>query len=658
MWTLALAVALAVTGPLAAAPFVPDGSLDLGRPGNDPVAAGSAVQTGAEQYTISAGGSDWWDGGEYGHFAYRSITGDFWIESDVTWVNRTGAWTDMNEWVKAGVAIRNDIDTGSGNEKEVNFLLANLRPDREAASFQYRLVNTNNMADYSAWGIGVQDTRRVALNRWTDADGDTLVQGFYSNNGGVDWVLVSQQWAYNLNDTAYVGLAVTAHENDGRLESAVFDTPQILAAVTPTGALPRKAGGFVNDPEGVHGVMGGWGVLEVVNAGSMNSVGEAISKIESGVGTRHTYNLMGGINIKDGAGDAKNFKGDGNYGVADAGIKTEGSVDEIAFLARGQILIPESGEWTFYINSDDGEELSINNNRLQTTGSEGWNDNNFVTVNLAAGVHNIQVIHREAGGGADVEVAAAKGNTRNLYEFSLIGSGAAAKPAMPAGKPGFLSDVTVEYFAPGAYGVGNIATTEASIAAARSAGALITTTASVINHRDPENGGEGSIGGDSNFWWNTGGDDNNIGLLVTGTLEIPFDGTWFFGFQGDDGSRLTIPGQTFTAIVEAEDWGASQISGDGQSILRDNGTGNSRTVGSINLLAGAYPFEFLYWEGGGGAYVELFGGSIQGQYALLTTGGASMYMLPAVAPALDLVPEPATLALLGFGALALVRRRK
>ena len=129
----AVLVVLALVGQAMGAIGIFDGSLDLGLPGVDPLLPGSAVESGGV-YTVTGGGHDWWDLGEHAHFVHKHIGGEFRIEADVAWHTNTG-----NEWKKAGVAIRNDINVGPGNQKEVNFITAATRPDINRGSFQFRL---------------------------------------------------------------------------------------------------------------------------------------------------------------------------------------------------------------------------------------------------------------------------------------------------------------------------------------------------------------------------------------------------------------------------------------------------------------------------------------------------------------------------------------
>ncbi|WP_224997463.1 fibronectin type III domain-containing protein [Cesiribacter sp. SM1] len=78
--------------------------------------------------------------------------------------------------------------------------------------------------------------------------------------------------------------------------------------------------------------------------------------------------------------------------------------DKFAYKFDGYIIIPESGEYTFYTRSDDGSRLYINDkvvvNHDGTHGSE--NDKSSEVQYLAAGAHKIQVLYFEKTGGGEM----------------------------------------------------------------------------------------------------------------------------------------------------------------------------------------------------------------------------------------------------------------
>ena len=64
----------------------------------------------------------------------------------------------------------------------------------------------------------------------------------------------------------------------------------------------------------------------------------------------------------------------------------------------GLISIPETGNWTFYLNSDDGSELWVNDDSLiQNYGMHGMREYSG-TVNLTAGYHDFRIEFFQGGG--------------------------------------------------------------------------------------------------------------------------------------------------------------------------------------------------------------------------------------------------------------------
>jgi len=420
------------------------------------------------------------------------------------------------------------------------------------------------------------------------------------------------------------------------------------------------------------GGMGTWGVREVWlngtgSLGNLEQVRDAINThtADSGdpLGVRVADYTAPYINIWDSSGRG-NLGSDAYYEVVNLGYATRGSVDGVGMVMSGQIEIPADGVYTFDVASDDGFELSIDGNVVGEVNAGKGATDVFLPAKLTAGTHDIRVLYWEGGGGASVEVLAAAGDKTAMdNDFRPIGYVA---PAPFIGVPGIKAapGLTVTQTTPGAYvNPGDpLDTSINDLAEAMTALTVTPTTTvadTVVNYHDQDSGGPGSIPGDSAFPIDVAGtDDNNFALLAEGTIEILQDGTYYFGFQGDDGAALRITGQTWNRIVETADFGGSPGGViDGDAIVFDHPTGNSRTIGEIDLAAGEYPFEFLFFELAGGAYTELFAGYMEGVYSLLEVDGA---MLIPDHDGLELVPEPATLALLGIGGMcvAVFRRRR
>lgn len=132
-----------------------------------------------------------------------------------------------------------------------------------------------------------------------------------------------------------------------------------------------------------------------------------------------------------------------------------------------------------------------------------------------------------------------------------------------------------------------------------------------------DTGVSGNYGSDLEFPNNTNADDNDFAIRATGQIVIPRDGVWTFGINSDDGARLRVNRRT---------------------IINDNTLHAPQdTFGQIELEAGEYPIELLYFERGGGAEVELF--AAQGSFTSFSAsrfdlvgdtsnGGLAVYTSP------------------------------
>lgn len=518
------------------------------------------------------------------------------------------------------------------------------------------------------WVDGV-DTGYAAVGPLTNPAAIKI--GRSENGGGFDGVM---------DDVAVYSL--------GAGERLSLSQVQYLASGGDPTTLPAPvAPGF--SPVGLGGGGDGFATMHITYVDNampdLRSVSGAAAALASGIRPVISENVPFANHADTGPGGSPG----GGYSIShDAKLRypgdTDGDTEDFAYVYNGYVDIPADGMYTFGVDGDDGQRLKLAGANFtvsagsgaalgDTFGVEEDTGDAFTLARtfLPAGRHQLQVIGYERGGGAFNEVFAATGDTTNIADFRAIGH--------QAGPDAVNLGVTAEgwqvYTSPPAGPLLNNITDARNDLNAYIGGGGLPVAHQQVNFRDPDNSGEGSIGGDAAFDGNTPGDSDDFALFATATLVVPADGVYRIGFQGDDGGEFgfltgadgvgALP--QFGAILENAT-GASAVGpgafgnpGDLSAVVCDCLTGNSRTVAEVFLTAGNYDVYSGFWERGGGAYFEVFGAGPNGALQLISGGGAGIVSdidgLQWAAP----IPEPSSFVLAGFGLAGLfvgLRRRR
>lgn len=136
------------------------------------------------------------------------------------------------------------------------------------------------------------------------------------------------------------------------------------------------------------------------------------------------------------------------------------------------------------------------------------------------------------------------------------------------------------------------------------AATVVDTTAPVINFGDLDDGANdyGMFPGDSGLPGDRSGDDDELVVVAKGRIRITEAGLYTFGVHSDDGFALRIRGQEWLSAS-----GGGAIDGaDPSTVVCPTGTADADTRATVNLPAGEYPLDFLWFEHSGGAYAELY----------------------------------------------------
>jgi hypothetical protein len=249
--------------------------------------------------------------------------------------------------------------------------------------------------------------------------------------------------------------------------------------------------------------------------------------------------------------------------------------DYVVTSAHGTIQVAEQGDYTFNFRGDDGFMFRIKaengpHPKFVAVGGLGSVDaeqqnviyypvgtgdvNTRGVIHLLAGVYHLEYMTWEGNGGFWYQVSSAKGfypNNEDTTDWRAVGYTTTRTTPIPY--PSMAGDWTVLSTEPNGVTLMTVAGADAGVDAAVAADAAAATSLwPMINFRDPESGGTGRVAGDVPWPRNTPADDNKYGMRMSGTLVIPEAGDYLIGFQGDDGSRLTIGGVHggFSQLVE------------------------------------------------------------------------------------------------------------
>lgn len=273
--------------------------------------------------------------------------------------------------------------------------------------------------------------------------------------------------------------------------------------------------------------------------------------------------------------------------------------------AHGTVTITEESDYTFNIRGDDGcmfrikraeggappKFAAVVNGQVDAAQQNivyffnPTGDQNIRAVtHLTPGTYKLEYATWEGAGGFWYQVSSAKGfflNDGDTTAWRAVGYQALTTTPIPY--PSMVGNWTVLSTLPAGLTQVSIPGADAAVNAAVAEDAVAATSSwDQINFTDPGFGGTGRIPGD--VPWPRDGvglDDNRYAMRMSGTLRIPESGEYLIGFQGDDGTKLTIGGSHsgFSALTE-------NATGAGVIGRREDPLKNSGSIGAVGDFNG------------------------------------------------------------------------
>ncbi len=171
------------------------------------------VDVSGDTATIIAGGHDIWGEADQFTYYYKEVSGDFDVAIVVQSIEHT------NDWAKAGIMARQNLEPGSVN------VMASARANNDLVTFQWRPeADTGSSSERLTPDAALFPTGVRLTKSGTAFGGDWGADGTNWSGNPVtrDGVTPTPALDVTLADPFLVGIAVTSHET-GVLTTAVID---------------------------------------------------------------------------------------------------------------------------------------------------------------------------------------------------------------------------------------------------------------------------------------------------------------------------------------------------------------------------------------------------------------------------------------------------
>jgi hypothetical protein len=204
-----------------------------------PAYVGGFVEDPAGIYTMTSTGTDIWGFVDEFHFAYKEVGGSATIIAKIDNIE------NVNDWVKAGVMVRDSLEPGAPN---VSVLVT----PGNGVRFQYR--NTPDVATEREFAEGVTAPLWVKLQRTSGG----LVRAYHSQDGNT-WTSFTLR-TITMSAPIYIGLALTSHDAEAVCQ-ATFSNVSFPSTTVPAGWNAQDIGIISNSAEPMYAILNGSAII-------------------------------------------------------------------------------------------------------------------------------------------------------------------------------------------------------------------------------------------------------------------------------------------------------------------------------------------------------------------------------------------------------------
>ncbi|MBP7052623.1 MAG: lamin tail domain-containing protein [Phycisphaerae bacterium] len=310
------------------------------------------------------------------------------------------------------------------DEVELAIITESARWGDQSSSTPYTLAHWTSQRDYilntymrQRPAIVLTQLKNAGLYPTTAAP-VFLVDGVPQHGGGVD----SNSY---LAMSAAIGTGVyyTTDGSDPRLSSAASGTSKLNTLLSESASKRVLVPSVANGGNLLSTLSPGFTVTYYKASGTVDSISAAETVIASSAQRTATASEKAQVINYFNTGSLGHFDPDRAF----PGTTMNVDVEDFVILVTGKVLIPQAGDWTFGVNSDDGYSMTLKKGTRTYTSAypdpRGPADT-LTVLNIAeAGAHDLRLVFYERGGGSELELFAARGSfaTFSSTRFRLVG---------------------------------------------------------------------------------------------------------------------------------------------------------------------------------------------------------------------------------------------
>jgi hypothetical protein len=384
-----------------------------------------------EQYLITGHGSDIWGTRDQFHFAYRTMTGDWRVSSDVAWVGKPA-----NNWAKVGVMIR---ASNANASVMYNSIIANYVDNwnTRTCSQMRKATGASAVGDADLAG---KLASRVGIQRVLIGGEIPAIEALADFGSG--WERIgSLQLAPAIPDAALFGVAVTSHDTwstaTAKVTDVRYERASLVGAAPAIVDLPAgtvKAGFSADGRENgfvirtIKAVFtDGWGRAEMDKLLDFGCTGPLCLGAGMPVpGAEEGTRISKFVNLRDTAGNG-NFGDDESFPGIDPfeqPAKDPAAGDDDNNFATEVLAVMHltAGMHAIGVNDDDGTIVKIGGIEVGRSGEwKGVSDTNFFFRVEQEGFYTLRARHLEGGGGSALEMFEYVKNADGSWKRVLMG---------------------------------------------------------------------------------------------------------------------------------------------------------------------------------------------------------------------------------------------